>query len=319
MDVTKSHRLPAAFFGVLAGSLFLLGYFFLWRPPTYEVFPKIIEIPKGTTIRQAADILEDKDLISSPFSFMVGVKLFSRTGVKAGTYRFDHPIRLFTAARRLSSGDSRIPPVRITFPEGLSVKEMAAICAEKLPLCKKSEFIILGMPFEGYLFPDTYDFSAGAEAKTVIEAMRKEFDSKITSLDKEIKASGRPISQIIIMASLLEEEARTLETRRMISGILWKRLQIGMPLQVDAVFPYIIGKDTFSLTSEDLAYDSPYNTYLHVGFPPGPIASPGLEAIKAAITPITSAYLYYLSDREGNVYYSKTHEEHIAKKLKYLN
>jgi UPF0755 protein len=120
------------------------------------------------------------------------------------------------------------------------------------------------------------------------------------------------------MASILEAEARTTETRKIISGILWKRMEIGMPLQVDAPFQYIIGKNTFQLTTNDLKFDSPYNTYKYKGLPPGPIGNPGLDAISATVNPIKTNYLYYLSDVRGNMHYAKTFAEHVINKEKYL-
>ena len=120
------------------------------------------------------------------------------------------------------------------------------------------------------------------------------------------------------MASLLEREVPLTYDRRVVAGILWKRIRLGMPLQVDAVFPYIIGKNSFNLTKSDLATDSPYNTYLYKGLPAGPIANPGLDAILAAVTPLPTSYLYYLSDKYGNLHYSATYEQHLANKHKYL-
>ena len=121
------------------------------------------------------------------------------------------------------------------------------------------------------------------------------------------------------MASLLEKEARTTESRRIIAGILWKRLEIGMLLQVDAVFGYIINKGSLQLTLEDLSIDSPYNTYRYKGLPIGPIANPGLDSLQAATMPILTDYLFYLSDKEGTMHYSETFEEHKRKKRLYLN
>jgi len=120
------------------------------------------------------------------------------------------------------------------------------------------------------------------------------------------------------MASLLEEEARTLETRRMISGILWHRIDIDMPLQVDAVFPYILGKNTYEVTLEELKIDSPYNTYKYKGLPFGPISNPGLSSLSAAANPIENDNIFYLADVKGNTYYSKTFDEHKRKKSLYV-
>jgi len=121
------------------------------------------------------------------------------------------------------------------------------------------------------------------------------------------------------MASLLEEEARALETRRIIAGILWNRIKLGMLLQVDAVFPYIIGKNTYEVTLDELQVDSPYNTYKYPGLPVGPISNPGLSAIKASVTPIESKYLFYLSDKAGRMYYAENFEKHKENRIMYLN
>jgi len=171
---------------------------------------------------------------------------------------------------------------------------------------------------EGYLFPDTYIFPAGATEEDVIKEMEENFAKRILPLQTQIRDFKRPLKDVLIMASLVEGEVRTTETRRQVSGILWKRLQLGMPLQVDAVFPYIIGKNTFEVTTDDLKIDSPYNTYLYVGLPPGPINNPGLDAITAAITPTPSNFLYYLTDLAGQIHYAATHAEHLINRAKYL-
>jgi UPF0755 protein len=129
---------------------------------------------------------------------------------------------------------------------------------------------------------------------------------------------GKPEGDIIKMASIVEEEGRTMETREIIAGILWKRISIKMPLQVDSSFKYINGKTTATLTTEDLKIDSPYNSYTNRGLPPTPISNPGLAAIRATINPIKTPYLYFLSDKNGNMHYAITFEEHVENKLKYL-
>jgi UPF0755 protein len=120
------------------------------------------------------------------------------------------------------------------------------------------------------------------------------------------------------MASIIEKEARTMEARQIIAGILWKRISIGMPLQVDVSFKYINGKVTEDLTLADLKIDSPYNSYLYKGLPPTPIANPGLDSIKATIKPIKTDYLYFLSDKNGGMHYAKDYAEHLHNKELYL-
>jgi UPF0755 protein len=148
--------------------------------------------------------------------------------------------------------------------------------------------------------------------------MKNNFIEKIKTLDDKIKYFNKPLADIIKMAGILEEEARTMETRRVVAGILWKRLSMGMPLQVDSSFKYINGKISKTLTLDDLQIDSPYNSYTHKGLLPTPISNPGLGAIEAAITPIKTSYLYFLTDDAGNMHYGKTFEEHVANKEKYL-
>ena len=121
------------------------------------------------------------------------------------------------------------------------------------------------------------------------------------------------------MASILEKEAQNFEDRQKVASILWKRIAIGMPLQVDATLDYILDKNTYELTLTDLATSSPYNTYKYRGLPPKPIASPGMESIKAAISPTPTKYLYYLTDRDGKFYFAQTFEQHLVNKTKYIN
>ena len=172
---------------------------------------------------------------------------------------------------------------------------------------------------EGYLFPDTYLFLPNSEITQVLSFMKNNFDKKIQSIESEIIEFKKPLNDVIIMASILEEEARKTDTRRTIAGILWKRLSVGMPLQVDVTFQYINGKKTFELTTEDLKIDSPYNTYKYRGLPPTPISNPGLDSILSAITPIETPYFYFLSDKDGNMHYAKTFSEHKKNKELYLN
>jgi UPF0755 protein len=148
--------------------------------------------------------------------------------------------------------------------------------------------------------------------------MNKVFLQKIETISG-LATSTHSLKDSIIMASILENEARTTESRKIIAGILWKRLYLGMPLQVDSTFSYINGKNTYDLTLDDLKINSPYNTYLYKGLPPGPISNPGLDAINDAIYPTKTPYLYFLSSKSGDMYYAKTFEEHKRNKELYLN
>jgi UPF0755 protein len=208
--------------------------------------------------------------------------------------------------------------VRITFIEGVTVREMAVQVTGALPKISAKDFLSAGQPYEGYLFPDTYFFPSSADAASIVAMMRANFDTKIASLSAGITASGHSLSDVVIMASLVEKEARTSVNRRIVAGILWNRLQLGMPLQVDAVFGYIYGRDTYSPSLTDLKVVSPYNTYTHTGLPPRPINNPGLDSLDSTIHPTKTDYLYYLTDKNGVMHYATTYAGHQANQRKYL-
>ena len=296
----------------------VVGYFFIFHSVDFPI-NTLVSVEKGVTIKQTADFLKQKKFISSSFWFVALNRMLSGgRGVLAGDYYFDRVQSLFAVSRRLARGDFGLTPVVVFIPEGSSTKEIAAILGKILPDFAKEKFITEAQGKEGYLFPDTYYFPPNIKPDAVIEAMEKNFNEKIISLNEKILAFGKPLEEIIIMASLLEEEARKLETKQMIADILWRRLKMDMPLQVDASFQYVNGKNTFTLSLDDLKIDSPYNTYLYKGLPPTPITNPGLDSIIAAVTPTTSKYLYFLTDKNGNMRYAVTHDEHVVNKEKYL-
>lgn len=316
----KRNRRPLLF--LLLGAL-CLGFTFMcvlwWKAP--ELFPvnSSISIEKGMTLGQAAILLAERHVIRSPFWFKTwSIYWGGEKGLKAGQYYLDVPLSVSEVAKRLTGGVQNLQSIKVTVPEGLSNREVATLLEKNVTTVKAQRFVQLGSKKEGYLFPDTYVFLPNATEEQILGEMQDNFTKKIEPLSEQIAAFEKPLPDIITMASLLEGEARTTETRRTISGILWKRLEIGMPLQVDAVFPYILGKNTYEVTTEDLKADSPYNTYLHAGLPPGPINNPGLDAILAAITPTESNYLYYLSDSDGEMHYAVTHSQHLVNRAKYL-
>ena len=152
----------------------------------------------------------------------------------------------------------------------------------------------------------------------LFRSLRANFDTKIKALSPAIDASGHSLSDIVIMASLVEKEARTSANRRIVAGILWNRLEKNMPLQVDAVFGYINNRDTYSPSLTDLKIDSPYNTYVYKGLPPGPINNPGLDSLDAAVNPTKTDYFYYLTGSDNQMHYATTYAEHQANQKKYL-
>jgi len=302
--------------GFLAAlSFVVLVFLFLLSPPDV-IEDREILISRGEILQDASFALERAGVIRSAVAFQVFVLLQGgERNVVAGIYRFTEPESARVIAERLLRGDFRSNSLVITFPEGLMVREMAPLLAARIPNFDSASFLSQALPFEGRLFPDTYFFHNNATPEEIIAKMKANFERRVASVPVAPRLADRPFSDILIMASLLEEEAATSDSRRIISGILWSRIEKKMPLQVDAAFLYIEeleGRNTYTLTLEDLAFDSPYNTYINVGFPPTPITNPGLDSILAAANPIASDYLFYLSDTRGNMYYARTFEEHRA-------
>jgi len=292
------------------------------HPPVNFPTRHTFTVSGGAPIGSVAASLKEEGLIKSPFLFKVLTILTeSNSGIFAGDYYFDEGENVLSLVKRMTSGDFNLTPTSVFIPEGSTIFEIAQILGDKFTKFQSEKFIerAVGEEAEGYLFPDTYQFLPNVSEKKVFKTMRDNFDSKVADIQEEIDAFDASFKDIVIMASLIEKESTDdFEERRIISGILWSRISIGMALQVDAVFPYINGKNTYELSTEDLSIESPYNTYTNAGLPIGPIANPSLESIIAAIDPEPSDYLFYLHDDEGGVHYSTNFEDHKANKFRYL-
>ncbi len=301
-----------------AGSTALLLYMYAIQPPGNFPVDKLITVPEGP-LSEVAHVLKEGGVIRSELAFQAFVVAFGHErSARAGDYLFKEPRDVIRVARAISRGLFGLEPVRIRITEGATTREMAIIYRSQLERFNEQSFLSRAGEEEGYLFPDTYFFLPNATEDTVLDTMRQNFDNRIAGLAEDIAASDRSFEDIIKMASIIEREARDPDDRRMISGVLWNRIDKKMLLQVDAVFLYSIGKSTFQLTLADLASDSPYNTYKYKGLPPTPIGSPSLDSIEAAIHPTKNSYLFYLADSHGTTYYSKTYQEHLRKKRLYL-
>jgi len=310
----RSLRVPALILLVL----FVL-YLLLFLPP--RDFPQgaQVVVASGEPLSKVADELGRAKIVQHPSLLILLLRLTSAArSVQAGTYAFEKPQNVVTVAYRLAVGKYDLAPVRITFPEGSTVREMGLVVAREFPHITAEAFIAAAKGNEGYLFPDTYLFLPTVEVETIVKTMEDTFAEKIASLEDDLTASGHSLSDVITMASLVEKEGRSTEVRQVIAGILWNRLERGMPLQVDAVFGYIFNRDTYSPTYADLKVDSPYNTYAHKGLPPGPINNPGIDSIRATLHPTATKYLYYLVDRNGEIHYAVTYVEHQKNQKLYL-
>ncbi len=311
-------------FGAVVVVLVLLSfiYFFQYRAPSNFPDNIAVTIHDGKSLTEIAADLEKQHIIRSPFWFNNFVIILKRERrIVGGVYYFDHPMSVYQIAKRLTRGTYNVEQLKTTIPEGSSVPEIGNIIKKKYPEFDQERFVTLAEPKEGYLFPDTYLLGASPQSEKVIEMLTSTFDKKMQQPDIQqgIASFGRPLKDIINMASILEGEARQTRTRRIVAGILWERIRRGIPLQVDATFKYINGKGTKDLTLNDLKIDSPYNTYVYKGLPPGPISSPGLDSIMAAMSPIATDYLYFLTDKNGNMHYAETFEEHTANKRRYIS
>jgi UPF0755 protein len=290
--------------------------------PQAKELVKIV-IPKGRSVTQVANLLQEKKIIKSSLVFKIYCRLNQdRYQIQAGSFELSPSMDLAAILRTLSEGADDI---WITFPEGLRREEIAQSLSEYgLQSYNEQEFLSLTVGLEGQLFPDTYLVPKEITTQNIVNLMQDTFNKRITSLQSDIQQSQYTLNQILTMASLLEREARGLEEMKLVSGVLWKRLEKGMPLQVDATLQYAMGYDesTQSWWSAPLAgnkqFDSKFNTYLNPGLPPHPICNPGLDAITAALRPAQSEYWYYLHDPQGQIHFGRTLEEHNQNVNQYL-
>jgi UPF0755 protein len=303
----------------IAYILYVVALAKLIKAPENFPAPYRLTIESGQTLFSVSNELHKDNVIRSPRIFeILMVVLGSEKNISEGEYYFGEPSSVLTVAMRISGKEFGISRQKITFPEGFTNKEMTARFKTLFPNFDIELFSQLIKNEEGYLFPDTYSFFPSVEPNVAVTALKQNFERKIAPLRDDIEKTGHSLSDIIIMASIVEKEANGPEDRAVVAGILWQRLSQNMPLQVDAPFLYILGKESSELTKEDLAIKSPYNTYINTGLPPAPINNPGLAAIKAAISPQASGHLYYLHDKEGNIHYANTYEEHKKNIENYL-
>ena len=280
----------------IIGAFLFLASFWQIVPPFSFPSGSIITVPEGAGLYALSEKLHEDRVIRSPFWFRItAIILGGERYMKAGQYLMSRPENTLVIAWRVFHGDHDIETVKLTIPEGFTKDEIADLFDTRFQLFDHMNFIALAP--EGYLFPDTYFVPVSATPSSTIKLLRDNFDRKIVSSLSDIERSGKTLNEIITMASLLEAEAKTKEDREIVSGILWKRLKLGMALQVD----------------------SEMGTYEFAGLPKNPINNPGLVSVGAALHPTTTPYLYFLTGKDGTMHYSHTFDEHVVKKQKYLN
>jgi len=304
---------------------------------SHETITYIVQ--KGWSDNQIAKDLKNFGIIRSEFFFkFYAMVSFQHSSLQAGKYSLSSRMSVYQIVKQMASGN--VIRQKILVYEGWAIEDIGNHL-EAENVCAKGDFIKAtekdysldfgflkdlprdkaGKPtvnLEGYLFPDTYYISEGETCDEIVEKMLRNFDKKLTfELRQQISDQKKTIFDVITTASLIEKEVRTLEDKKIVSGILWKRLDAEMPLQLDCTVNYVTGKSDPGVAIKDTKIDSPYNTYKYKGLPKGPISNPGMNSIIAALNPTKTAYWFYLTD--GVTHFSKTAEEHAAKKAKYLD
>jgi len=298
----------------------------------YDATEQFVDIPQGSGSVAIAKRLADAGVIRDVFSFRAALWLTGEgRRLQAGEYRFDRPVSAREVANKIARGEIYVRP--ITFPEGLTMKQMAALYESKdfgsahdfLTAAKNVTLIRAVDPdakdLEGYLFPDTYNLKRKEGAEQLVPKMVTAFMKAMTpELLERADERGMTVRQLVTLASIVEKETGNKQERPLVAAVYSNRLRIGMALQCDPTVIYALeraGRYNGNLTHENMQYDSPYNTYRYPGLPPGPIASPGRASIEAAANPASVDYLYFVSRNDGTHAFATTLEEHNRNVHKY--
>lgn len=309
---------------IVVGSILALGLvtltgvgaaLYLFSPKSSNAPTQKVIIKKGDTLVKVATQLEASGVVRSAWGLRVAAKVGSPTTIHPGTYELSPSMNPRQILETLATEPEE---AWVTFLEGWRVEEYAQELEKNFPeTFNTQEFLSLAKEKEGRLFPDTYLLEKNVSAPMLISLLSNTFDKRYAQAGEGgMVDTVLTQQQLVVLASLLEREARGEEAMKVVAGILLNRLRIGMPLQVDATLQYAKGYDRGAQTwwptpkSEDKAIDSPFNTYKNTGLPPSPICNPGLLALKAALSPTKSNYLYYISDTKGTMHYAATYPEH---------
>ncbi|MEW6720025.1 MAG: endolytic transglycosylase MltG [Thermodesulfobacteriota bacterium] len=304
-------------------SILLVSTFLLFDSyPGREWQGKKVSIPKGSSLSEIAAIFADEKALPHPAAFR-GLVLLTRTGrqLHYGEYTFPTPPSAYAAWKKLVEGDVVKYPVIVR--PGANLHDVAAVLGAYL-LADPQEFLsaavsapllarmgIAGDSAEGYLVPDTYNLVKGMDPEVILEIMIRPFRAKFTpEMEKQAAAAGLSVHEVVTIASIIEKETGVAEEKPLVSSVIRRRLALGMPLQMDPTVIYGVKRFDGTVTRKDLQAPGPYNTYLNRGLPPGPIANPGTAAIRAALNPAKSEYLYFVSNNDGTHTFSRTLPEH---------
>lgn len=322
---------------LLTGTATIL-LFATWFSFEFHLRPKSLpkkvffEVEKGKSPKNISQDLKEAGIIRKKWPFLLAYKLiYSHKSLKAGEYEFLLPVSSKDILRTITEG--RVYLHAITIPEGLTRAEIA-LHLESLNFVDVQEFLEASLEteeistwdkdassLEGYLHPETYHFPKGTPVNKIMEAMVSQFKKSFTeAMHRRVRELGMSIREVVILASMVEKETSIPEERRLVSAVFHNRLNRAMKLDCDPTIIYALkleGRFTGRLRTKDLKYDTPYNTYLYPGLPPGPICNPGQKAIEAALYPAQENYLYFVSKNDGSHHFSKTLKEHLRAVRKY--
>ncbi|MGG3999570.1 endolytic transglycosylase MltG [Anoxybacillus kestanbolensis] len=308
--------------------------------------PIHVEIPIGSSVYTIANVLEKNGVIKNATIFRYYVKFKNHADFQAGNYTFTKAMTLAQIAEQLKTGKlAKEAKLKITIPEGKQLTQIATIISQKTgyssedimakltnrtyinELIKKYPSVLttdilnknIRYALEGYLFPATYSFTEEKpKLEEIIETMIAKTEEVLAKYGEDMEARGMTVHQLLTMASLIEEEATEKADREKIASVFYNRLEKGMPLQTDPTVLYALGQHKSRVYYKDLEVNSPYNTYMHKGLPPGPIANAGEMSIHAALHPAETDYFYFLATPAGDVIFTKTLDEHNREKAKYI-
>jgi peptidoglycan lytic transglycosylase G len=297
--------------------------------PAVQAGPLVVDIPAHEGVLGIAVRLAEAEVVPSRVAFLAATVGRGRIrSLKAGEYEIPRGATTLDVIDLLVSG--RVRQHVVLHPEGATVAELArALESERLGRAEdviraasdeqlRRTLGINGPSLEGYLFPDTYRFVRGLSAEEMLGRMVQRLRSKLTpDLLERARARGLDVHQLLTLASIIEREAVDPEEQRLISAVFWNRLRLDMPLQADPTVQYAVAKERRALTRADLTTDHPYNTYTRRGLPPGPIASPGLGALQAAVDPAPVNYLYFVARDDRRHTFSSSVAEHNRAVLRY--
>ncbi len=295
MENTFLKNISFVFISILVGVLVV--HQFLIKAPSSFKEEVLFSIENGDSLRKISGELKNLNLIRSRSLFETLVILYGgEKHILPGDYLLKESSPVYEIANNISEGKRNFIPVKLTIPEGFSNLEIAELASIKIKGFNSDKFLSLAKDKQGYLFPDTYYLFPGDDEESLFNLMSSNYKEQTSKVREDILKVNKTEQDIIIMASIIEEEAIGDIDRNLISGILWNRLKINMPLQVDAA----------------------PETYKSKGLPKEPISNPGLESIKAAIYPEASEYIFYLHGKDGMIHFAKNFEEHKKNKFKYL-